>query len=127
VGQREWDQHPTNKRDQQRARPRKPSRRRELHPGGYTWQPFVAATILHEFAGSVTSTQTISATGGAGPDFDKAVFTTLTGRVGTYEQIGFGTAVVAGNTGWLGYARGDVKFGDNVDGWGINLGLRYHW
>jgi Autotransporter beta-domain len=98
-----------------------------LTAGNFTWQPFLAATILHEFAGGVTSTQSISTTGGAGPDFDKAVFTTVTDRVGTYEQIGFGTAVAAGNTGWLGYGRGDVKFGENIQGWGVNFGLRYQW
>jgi hypothetical protein len=95
--------------------------------GTFTWQPFLAATVLHEFAGSVISTQSISATGGAGADFDKAVFTTVTDRVGTYEQVGFGTAVTAGNTGWLGYGRGDVKFGENIQGWGVNFGLRYQW
>jgi Autotransporter beta-domain len=98
-----------------------------LTAGIFTWQPFLAATILHEFAGSVTSTQSVSATGGAGPDFDKAVFTTVTDRIGTYEQVGFGTAVAAGNTGWLGYGRGDVKFGENIQGWGVNFGLRYQW
>jgi hypothetical protein len=95
--------------------------------GNFTWQPFLAATVLHEFAGSVISTQSISAAGGAGADFDKALFTTVTDRIGTYEQVGFGTAVAAGNTGWLGYGRGDVKFGDNIQGWGVNFGLRYQW
>lgn len=92
--------------------------------GNYTWQPFVSATVLHEFAGGATSTQTISTTD---PFYDKAVFTTITNRVGTYEQIGFGSAVVVGNTGWLGYGRGDVKFGENIQGWGVNFGLRYQW
>jgi Autotransporter beta-domain len=93
----------------------------------YTWQPFAAATVFHEFAGSVMSTQTISSSTFFGQDFDKSVFSTQTQRIGTYEQIGFGTAVVAGNTGWLGYGRGDVKFGENTQGWGVNFGLRYQW
>jgi Autotransporter beta-domain len=93
--------------------------------GNITWQPFATASILHEFAGSVTSTQTItSATDVA---FDKSVFTTVTDRVGTYTQVGVGTAVVVGNTGWLGYGRGDVKFGEDVHGWGVNFGLRRQW
>jgi hypothetical protein len=93
--------------------------------GDVTWQPFVAATVMHEFAGSVTSTQTIaSATDVA---FDKALFTTETQRIGTYEQLGLGTVVVVGKTGWLGYGRGDVKFGENTQGWGLNFGLRYQW
>ena len=90
--------------------------------GNYSWQPFVTATVLHEFAGSVTSTQTISSA--TDPFYDKAEFTTVTQRMGTYEQVGFGTAVVIGNTGWLGYGRGDVKFGENVSGWGVNFGIR---
>jgi hypothetical protein len=34
---------------------------------------------------------------------------------------------VVGNTGWLGYARGDVKVGENLNGVGFNAGLRYQW
>ena len=94
-----------------------------LTQGNITWQPFVAATVLHEFAGSVTSTQTISSA--TDLFFDKALFTTETRRIGTYEQIGFGTVVVVGKTGWLGYGRVDVKFGENTEGWGVNFGLRY--
>jgi Autotransporter beta-domain len=93
--------------------------------GDNTWQPFIAATVMHEFAGSVTSTQTLSDP--ALPSLDKGVFTTETQRIGTYEQIGFGMAVVVGKTGWLGYGRGDVKFGENTQGWGANFGLRYQW
>ena len=93
--------------------------------GDITWSPFVAASILHEFAGSVTSTQTIASASDV--SFDKAMFTTETQRIGTYEQIGFGTVVVVGKTGWLGYGRGDVKFGENTQGWGLNFGLRYQW
>ena len=37
------------------------------------------------------------------------------------------SAVVVGKTGWLGYGRGDVKFGENTQGWGVNFGLRYKW
>jgi hypothetical protein len=93
--------------------------------GNITWQPFATASILHEFAGGVTSTQTV--TSATNSDFDKSVFTTVTDRVGTYTQVGLGTAVVVGDTGWLGYGRGDVKFGENVNGWGVNFGLRHQW
>jgi hypothetical protein len=71
------------------------------------------------------STQTISDP--ALSSLDKGVFTTETLRIGTYEQIGFGTVVVVGKTGWLGYGRGDVKFGENTQGRGVNFGLRYQW
>jgi hypothetical protein len=38
-----------------------------------------------------------------------------------------GSAIVVGNTGWLGYGRGDVKLGDNIEGFGVNFGLLYQW
>ena len=85
----------------------------------------MTASVLHEFAGPVTSTQTISSL--TDTAFDKAEFTTVTERMGTYTQVGLGTAVVVGSTGWLGYGRGDVKFGENVQGWGVNFGLRQQW
>jgi hypothetical protein len=47
--------------------------------------------------------------------------------MGTYAQVGFGTAVLIGNTGWLGYGRGAVMSGENIDGWGVNFGLRRQW
>jgi len=31
------------------------------------------------------------------------------------------------DTGWLGYLRVDYRKGDNIDGWGVNGGLRYQW
>jgi hypothetical protein len=96
-----------------------------LASGDYTWQPFVTASVLHEFAGSVRSTQTIESA--TDMDLDNAVFTTTTGRAGTYAQVGVGTALAVGNTGWVGYGRGDLKTGENIQGWGVNFGLRYQW
>ena len=92
--------------------------------GDYTWQPFITASVVHEFAKNVTSAVTINAPGDA---FDQAVFNSSTERFGTYGQFGLGTAIVVGNTGWLGYGRADVKVGENVQGAGFNLGLRYQW
>jgi hypothetical protein len=54
-------------------------------------------------------------------------FSTSTERFGTYGQIGLGTAIVVGNTGWLGYGRADVKVGEDIQGVGFNAGLRYQW
>ena len=93
--------------------------------GNFTWQPFLAATILHEFAGGRNLNPVDKRHRWCRCRFRQGGFTTVTDRVGTYEQTGFGTAVAAGNTGWLGYGRGDVKFGENIQGWGVNFGLRY--
>ena len=32
-----------------------------------------------------------------------------------------------GNSGWLSYVRGDYRIGENIEGWGINAGLRYQF
>jgi hypothetical protein len=52
---------------------------------------------------------------------------TTTERVGTYAQVGLGTALVFGDTGWLGYGRVDLKGGENIEGIGFNAGVRYQW
>jgi hypothetical protein len=98
-----------------------------LTQGMYTWQPFAVASVIHEFRGDVKSTLSISDPSLPNALFDRAVFASTTSRVGTYGQYGLGMSVVAGNTGWLGYARVDVKVGDNVEGVGTNMGLRYQW
>ncbi len=97
--------------------------------GIYTWQPFVSASVIHEFASAVNSKVTL-VQGPHDPAFpspDGLVFNTSTDRFGTYGQIGLGSAIVVGNTGWLGYGRADVKVGENIQGMGFNVGLRYQW
>jgi autotransporter-like protein len=98
-----------------------------LTKGMYTWQPFVVASAIHEFQGDVTSKLSISDPADPTGPFNGNVFTSSTSRVGTYGQFGAGMGVVAGNTGWLGYARVDMKVGENVEGVGVNMGLRYQW
>ncbi len=95
--------------------------------GIYTWQPFVTASVVHEFAGKVTSSVEVVDPLGPLIGFDGMVFNTTTDRFGTYGQFGLGTAIVVGNTGWLGYGRADVKVGENIEGLGFNVGLRYQW
>jgi outer membrane autotransporter protein len=92
--------------------------------GIYTWQPFVTASAIHEFAAKVTSTSTLVDSCAC---FNGIIFDTSTDRFGTYGQFGLGTAIVVGNTGWLGYGRADIKVGENLSGAGFNVGLRYQW
>jgi hypothetical protein len=86
--------------------------------GDVAVQPFVTGSVFHEFAGDVTATA-VRTEGG--------VLTTSTSRFGTYSQIGVGAATVFGDSGWLGFFRADYKTGENVEGDGVNGGLRYHW
>jgi hypothetical protein len=105
-----------------------------ISQGIYTWQPFVSASVIHEFAGDVRSKVTLvqdtTIAAFKDPTFPSPnglVFNTSTERFGTYGQIGLGSAIVVGNTGWLGYGRADVKLGENIQGVGFNMGLRYQW
>ena len=110
--------------------------------GNVVWQPFVTGTVFHEFAGNATATSSI-----AGPvdgpvscilapcppsgffinDKKDQVMSTSTSRIGTFTQVGIGTATVFGNSGWLAYGRADYKTGENVEGYSFNAGLRYNW
>ena len=92
--------------------------------GNIAWQPFATASVFHEFAGSVrTDMQTNSFLSGA----PNVAATSFTSREGTYGHIGLGLAGVILDSGWLGYVRGDYRFGDNIEGLSVNAGLRYQF
>jgi outer membrane immunogenic protein len=48
-------------------------------------------------------------------------------RIGTFGQYSLGFAASVLNTGWLGYARVDYRNGENIEGLGVNAGLRYQF
>src|SRR5215510_3641236 len=74
-------------------------------------------SVIHEFSGDVKSKVTLIQDGHFGPTIlDGLVFNTSTERLGTHGQIGFGSAIVVGDTGWLGYGRADLKVGENIQG-----------
>jgi hypothetical protein len=52
---------------------------------------------------------------------------TSTSRIGTFYQYGVGTAIVLGNSGWVGFGRADYRMGENVEGYSVTGGIRYHW
>jgi opacity protein-like surface antigen len=96
--------------------------------GNVALQPFVTASILHEYAGDVTSrfrTADLLPINALLGGFVSA--TQTTSRVGTYAQIGVGSAFQLINTGWLGYARVDFRTGENIEGVSVNVGLRYQF
>ncbi|EJW10637.1 outer membrane autotransporter barrel [Rhodovulum sp. PH10] len=90
-------------------------------------QPFVTGSVFHEFADDVTTNFAVS------PTFSNALFgapltgTLVTDRVGTFGQVSAGVAGQMLNTGWLGYVRGDYRFGENIEGWALNTGIRYQF
>jgi opacity protein-like surface antigen len=102
--------------------------------GGLALQPFVTASVFHEFADNVQTTLStcfgsIFGTGPCGsaplvPEFTANLSTT---RVGTYGQFALGIAGQIINTGWLGYIRADYRTGENIEGWSLNGGIRYQF
>lgn len=106
--------------------------------GNMIWQPFVSGSVFHEFAGNITS-QSTSFPGAFGiacvnvPAPGCALVpvtisgTNSTTRVGTYGQLSLGLAGQIANTGWLGFVRGDYKYGNNLEGWTANAGIRYQF
>lgn len=97
--------------------------------GGVTWQPYFTASVFHEPEGdNATATSVI--------DSKLPVDALITGEsltarsfggVGTYGQYALGTAAVLGNSGWLGYVRGDYRQGDHIEGWSVTGGLRWQF
>jgi opacity protein-like surface antigen len=94
--------------------------------GDVVWQPFVSASVFHEFEGRVTSTLTsnFSAISLSLPTLSSTVSTS---GLGTYGQFGLGVVARFGDMGWVGYLRGDYRTGDNIEGWSVNGGLRYQF
>jgi opacity protein-like surface antigen len=84
-------------------------------------QPFATVSVWHEFEGPATTF------------FQDALVpptvngTTSSTRVGTYGQYSLGIAAQIINTGWLGYARVDVREGPKIEGVSVNGGIRYQF
>lgn len=85
--------------------------------GGFIYSPFAALSVWHEFADN----SQLRAVTLAGP----TIFNLNADRVGTYGQYGLGISGSTLDSQWVGYVRGDYRKGDNLEGWGLNVGLRY--
>ncbi|WP_246690113.1 autotransporter domain-containing protein [Methylobacterium sp. WL7] len=98
---------------------------------GYVLQPFVTASIYHEFAGDIRTisfSELGNSTGYLGTGQQRpgdTVSAITTKRIGTFGQVAIGLAGQITNTGWQGYVRGDYRIGDHVQGYGISGGFRY--
>jgi outer membrane autotransporter protein len=90
-------------------------------------QPFASASVLHEFQGEVTSSLTSDFSAIGLPNLPTLSSTVSVSTPGTYGQFGLGVAAQAMNTGWAGYLRGDYRTGEDIEGWSVNGGLRYHF
>jgi outer membrane autotransporter protein len=103
--------------------------------GDWTLHPFATVGVYHEFQGTVTTNLTsnwpaIAALDPrlsfvAPPLFPVTAGTLNADGLGTYGQFSLGLSGDLAHTGWLGYIRADYRIGDQVEGWGLNGGLRY--
>lgn len=80
-------------------------------------QPFVTASVWREFAGNTRSFFTTAET---------SVPLSIS-RVGTFGQAGVGISGQVLQSGFLGFVRGDYRFGDHLTGYALVAGLRYQF
>jgi hypothetical protein len=80
-------------------------------------QPFLSGSVWREFADSTLTTFALP--GAAVPLTDT--------RIGTFGQIGLGVSGQVLKTGFLGFVRGDYRFGQNIEGYALVGGLRYQF
>jgi opacity protein-like surface antigen len=102
--------------------------------GHLSLQPFGAVSVWHEFAGdaaaSFVSCNGCAFRGDTFPPIHVPVTesgTLSSSRVGTYGQYAIGISGSLIGTGWLGYARVDLKEGSQIEGVNVNAGLRYQF
>ncbi|MCK2055256.1 hypothetical protein [Methylobacterium sp. 37f] len=88
----------------------------------FALQPFVTASLWNEFAGNAASRFIASSAGTFDPN---ATVPILTNRVGMFGQVGVGVSGALLGTDLIGYVRGDVRFGERLDGYSLNGGVRY--
>jgi hypothetical protein len=90
-------------------------------------QPFASASVFHEFQGGVTSSLTSDFSAIGLPLVPTLSSTVSVSSPGTYGQFSLGVAAQVVNTGWVSYLRGDYRTGEDIEGWSLNGGLRYHF
>ena len=79
-------------------------------------QPFGTLSVWRELGGELSST--FAQAGGVADAI-------ALDRVGTFYQAGIGVTAQLLDTGFVGFARGDVRWGDRLDGMSIIGGVRY--
>src|SRR6266404_4090614 len=78
-------------------------------------QPFGTLSVWRELGGQSSAT---FANGGVSDPLSLS-------RVGTFYQAGLGLSAQLLNTGFIGFARGDIRWGDSLNGMSVVGGLRY--
>jgi hypothetical protein len=83
--------------------------------------PYTSLSVWREFAGNSLASLDVGTVGSPIP------VTISTTRVGTFGQASLGVAVASPVQNITGFVRGDLRFGDQINGTAINGGLRYQF
>ena len=104
-----------------------------VESGRLVLQPFVAASVWHEFGPNVTAN---AATCPGFTPTQSCAFTNVpivltaassTSTFGTFGQLSLGVSGAVSGTGWLGFARVDYRDGPNLQGFSGTGGIRYQF
>jgi opacity protein-like surface antigen len=91
-------------------------------------QPFVAASVWHDFAGNISATYSnCSACLFNGPVPVTLTSNMSTNNIGTFGQYSIGVSGQLINTGWLGFVRVDYREGPQMVGLSGTGGVRYQF
>jgi len=94
---------------------------------GVSLQPFVTASVWHEFAGYTTANASFIPIHPPIIISKPGTFDISSTRIGTFGQYSLGVSASVPGTGWLGYARVDYRNGENIEALSVNGGLRYQF
>ena len=97
-----------------------------VQAGNWVLSPFMTLSVFHEFGDAVTARYQGRFSQVFGPSFELAGDIT-TSTLGTWGQVALGVAGQLPGSGWVWYTRGDYRYGDNIEGWSANAGIRYHY
>jgi outer membrane autotransporter protein len=97
--------------------------------GGVSLQPFVTASVWHEFEGNTTASANFFPANPPAGALSGApgTFSISSTRIGTFGQYSLGVNAVVPGTSWLGYARVDYRNGENIEALSVNGGVRYQF
>ena len=107
-----------------------------IQSGGMVWQPFIAASVWHEFGPNVNANYATCRDRNGGPGcaffFPGGIPFSITdvsstSTFGTFGQFSLGVSGQVVGTGWLGFARVDYRDGPNLQGISGTGGIRYQF
>jgi opacity protein-like surface antigen len=99
-----------------------------LSYGALSLQPFVAASVWHDFAGNASAQFSTCTNCANFMGVPAALTDAFSGtNIGTYGQYSVGVSAAIADTGWRGFMRADYRNGPSLSGWDGTGGFRYQF